>query len=27
VLPADKAYTDIANEALTVIAGKAQTSV
>jgi phenylpropionate dioxygenase-like ring-hydroxylating dioxygenase large terminal subunit len=27
VLPADKAYTDIADEALTVIAGKAQTSV
>jgi hypothetical protein len=27
VLPADKAYTDIADEALTVISGKAQTSV
>lgn len=27
VLPADKAYIDIADEALTVISGKAQTSV
>jgi hypothetical protein len=27
VLPVDKSYIDIADEALTVIAGKAQTSV